>query len=123
MLTKEKPRFLDEWTPAQFEEMQSRIVKHFKKMPRIFYDTADGIKWKSPSQLGSGFEGVDTFLGLAYTSSSSYAGYWTCNVDVRNPENMTYRYNHFAITKATENGHRYIAVLSNESEQQMYLEI
>jgi hypothetical protein len=64
-----KPQFKKEWTPTDFKTVESAIAKHFKGD----YDTHHG-----PAHL-NGIKSIEKVLGLAYTSSSSYAMYNICN--------------------------------------------
>lgn len=84
--------FLAEWNPAQFKAMQRAISRHFS-----ITDIRTN-KGEYPAKYRS-FEALDEILGLAYTSSSSFAGYWVCNVDIYGLC-TGFRYVGFAMTEA-----------------------
>lgn len=104
--------FLKEWTPKQFTAIQKRIAAHFsgKEMTTN--------KGTYPAMY-LGWVAISDRLGLAYTSSSSYAGYWTCNEDAINPKYPDHRYIGFAISV----DNKYYAVLWDESENEILIEI
>jgi hypothetical protein len=88
--------FLLEWSREQFTIVQTAISKHF---------LGDGIITETTRHLipklrsyNSIFDCIDRVLGLAYTSSSSYAGYWVCNVTAINPKYLGYHYTGFALS-------------------------
>jgi hypothetical protein len=69
--TSKEPRFKLEWKPEDFKKMEKTITDHFKRV---------GIMLEKGEYMPSSFESVSNCLGLAYTSSSSYAMYSVCNV-------------------------------------------
>lgn len=52
-------KLLKEWTPQQGDKVERFISKFYK----------------------TNYNKVDAHLGLAYTSSSRFAGLWVCNVE------------------------------------------
>ncbi len=107
-----KPAFLQEWTEAQFKAIEKAIAKHFSgqivttnkgRYPRTVYT------WAAISNL----------LGLAYTSSSSYAGYWPCNEDAINNHYQTHKYIGFAISE----DQKYYAILWDKEENEILIEL
>lgn len=73
-----KKNFLKEWTPKQFKDVEKAIAKFIRsrywigseKQPDKDIFIANGAKT---------FNQISDVLGLAYTSTSSFAGYWPCN--------------------------------------------
>lgn len=89
VVNQNKISFVSEWTNAQFIEMNKAIAKHFKG--RILV-TNYGLH----TMTGS-FNAINNLLGLAYTSSSSFAMYAICNIELH--YNKDYNYQFFAIGK------------------------
>ncbi len=109
-------RFKKEWTDADFKMIDAAIANHFKKQT---ISTREGLK-----KLRS-FKQVDECLGLAYTSSSSYALYGICNTEVKYfetadslPANQ-FTYQFFAIS---EEGQPF-AILWDASEHERYINL
>jgi hypothetical protein len=73
-VTTEKVQFLLEWNEAQFKDIHRAIVSHFSG--RVL-KTQHGLHTMTHS-----FKAIDNLLGLAYTSSSSFALYGICNVEL-----------------------------------------
>ena len=88
---------LREWNDKQFEEMQRKISLHFKRT------------WES----------INEELGLAYTSSSSYAAYWVCNLQLYHYKFPSFYYIGFAI----DSNEKYYAVLWDKDENELIIEI
>jgi hypothetical protein len=61
----------------------------------------------------------DDYLGLAYTSSSSWAGLWPCNVDVYADTEKSFTYGGFGM----DMGGNCIAWLTDHDENEMYIYI
>lgn len=85
-------RFLKEWTPAQFDEMQHAIAGHFSG--KYF---SSRYPHYQPSKRT--FEEIGEIFGLAYTSSSAYAGYWICNDEIVCSKYAPYHYVGFALSQ------------------------
>lgn len=69
-----KAQFLKEWNPQQFKAVQKAIVKYINSRYWESYKSPDAdpfIKYGKQT-----FNGISEVLGLAYTSSSNFAGYW-----------------------------------------------
>lgn len=86
-----KPDFLQEWNEEQFATIKKRIAQHFSFKPMTTN------KGRYPAMY-LGWQAIADRLGLAYTSSSSYAGYWACNEDAINNKHQQHRYVGFAIS-------------------------
>ena len=69
--------FLKDWTPKQFDLMQRAIKRYFTRSACTL-KTNNGIVMFS---ILDNYDSIADVLGLAYTSSSSMAGLWICNVD------------------------------------------
>lgn len=82
--------FLPEWTNPLFNAMDKALIKHFKGKVLVTSDTGDEIP-------RSAFQDCAEIFGLAYTSSSSYAGYFCTNRDVYFDAAKQWRYHSFAI--------------------------
>lgn len=83
--------FLPEWNEEQFITTQKGIAAHFSGKPM---ETAHG----NYPAMYLGWIAIGDRIGLAYTSSGLYAGYWVCNTDVYNPKYLGYRYVGFALS-------------------------
>lgn len=82
-----KIEFLPTWGKIAHEHMDAAILAHFKN--RVL-PTNYGLHTRTHS-----FEAIYNILGLAYTSSSSFAMYSICNVELKYDEQ--YKYQWFAI--------------------------
>lgn len=102
--------FLKSWDEKQFKTMRGAIANHFSG-DRLL--TLRGnyplIKWS--------FDGIDRILGLAYTSSSSYAGFWVCNTEAYNPKYPGYKYVGFALNK----DNKAFGILWDEEENEIII--
>lgn len=85
-----KHSFLKEWTEPQFKSMKASIVRHFKNkyFSGRYYDF---------QPMYRRFPVLDEIMGLAYTSSSEYAGYWICNDEIVTSKHAPYKYIGFAM--------------------------
>lgn len=100
------PRFIKEWSEKQQKKVNKAICRHFAAQNFVkFY--------------GKSFEQIERYLGLPYTSSSSYAGLWVCNVCEYYKGSSEYYYRAFAIA---EDGNIY-AILTNDDENEIYIKI
>ncbi len=107
--TLNKPSFLKDWTPAIFTKMQKRISAHFSGKPM---STTHG----NYPEMYLSWTAVSDRLGLAYTSSSSYAGYWICNTEVYHDEYPGYKYIGFAMANR-----RPVAILWDKDEKELII--
>jgi len=89
-----KPKFIQNWDNKQFKQMELAILRHFALLGEIKTSSGHG----SISMVYD-YTGIENFLGLAYTSGSSCAGLWVCNVDAINPKYPDYRYVGFAMSE------------------------
>lgn len=76
----EKITFLKEWTPAQFKYVEKAITRFINSR---YWETHHSPN-ADPFIIAQAktFNKIADILGLAYTSSSNFAGYWTCNTDL-----------------------------------------
>lgn len=108
--SQDKPKLLKEWNPQQFKAIERKILSHFRKVGEIRTSSGHGVLWPIYN-----WNGVNNYLGLAYTSSSKCAGLWVCNVDAISEKYPIYRYVGFAIG---ENG-KYYAILWDKDENEI----
>lgn len=67
-------KFKTELTAKEIKQLEAKILAHFKQNAR--FDKDDKMI------LSGSFEQINKNIGLAYTSSSSYAALWVCNNEV-----------------------------------------
>lgn len=103
---KAAPVFIKEWSEKQQKKVNRAIREHFAIQNFTKF-------W------GKSFEQIENYFGLPYTSSSSYAGLWVCNVIEYYKGSTQYYYRAFAIA---EDGYIY-AILTNDKEQEIYINI
>lgn len=87
--------FLKNWTPEQLKVIEGAISSHFRK----------------------GITNCKNWLGLAYTSTSSYAGYWVCNVQIEPVKYPNHSYVGFALTDSLKP----YAILWDKDENEILL--
>lgn len=104
--------FLKEWTPAQFKAMNKAIVKHFDNK----YFSGRQMDYQPKYRT---FKQLDNIMGLAYTSSSSCAGYWICNDTIVTSKHAPYHYIGFALGSDK----KAYAILRNHLEEEMTIEL
>ena len=105
-----KANFLHEWTPEQFKAIEKAISKHFSfKQLRTLHGNYPAYYM--------GFKALDQIIGLAYTSTSSFAGYWPCNTEVYNDKYPGFHYSGFAIN----NEGKCFAILDDKDENEIIL--
>ncbi len=109
------PKFLPEWNSAQFDAMDKAIERHFKGKT---LNTHKG-EIANTSVLDNTFSHLETVLGLAYTSSSSYAGYWICNVTLYLDADKRWQYSAFAI--GTDG--KFYATIQDKYENEFIIEL
>jgi hypothetical protein len=105
-----KVHFLNEWTPKDFTLIQKAIAKHFKGR---FVSQSYGLRLTNGN-----FRHIDEVLGLAYTSSSSFALYGICNVELQY-NNTEYNYQFFAIS----DDHKCYAILWDKDENEKIIKL
>lgn len=69
---------LTQWTPKQFKTVQKAVVKYLNSR---YFETHHS-KDRTPFVGCKTFAQYDSILGLAYTSTGIYAGYWVCNTNL-----------------------------------------
>lgn len=104
-----KVYFKDEWTPKDFTGIEKAIARHFKG--KVLHTHKDSFYYAGC------FHSLDCILGLAYTSSSSFALYGICNVELKYDE--TYNYQFFAIS----GDNKYYAILWDKDENEKIIEL
>ena len=113
--------FLKEWKPFDKlnKKVENAIVNYFRKNICIFQPTHDP-KSKQPFVMVSSFYRIDTFLGLAYTSTSDYAALWVCNGGyLFPPNNDTHNFIGFAINKDGQ----VIGIADDKEENSIYINL
>lgn len=109
-MPKNNHAFLQEWTPSQFKAIEKAISRHFSfKQIRTLHGNYPAFYM--------GFKALEEIMGLAYTSSSSYAGYWICNTEVYNEKYPGYYYIGFAISTKG----KYYAILWDKDENEIII--
>ena len=113
-----QPDFLKEWQP--FEQLNKmikrRLVSHFMKNTYQWQPTNNG-KDKQPFKIYS-FSGIDGKLGLAYTSTSDYAGLWVCNSGYLWADPI-----HYFIGFAINQNNEVIGIAQDCEENEIYIKI
>lgn len=112
----EKRTFLNEWTPEQFRGMERKIRHHFA--PRQINIFKNNIKTNFV-RFNRTFKRLNEIMGFAYTSSSSYAGYWVCNAEVESNDHPGYKYIGFALGT----NRKAYAILWDKDENEIILPI
>lgn len=111
--------FLKEWQPFDKlnKKVEAAILNYFRKNICIWQPTHD-TKSKQPFVMVSSFARIDTFLGLAYTSSGDYAGLWVCNGGyLFPPNNDTHSFIGFAINTDGQ----VVGIADDENENSIYI--
>lgn len=108
--TSKEPRFRLEWSERDFTNIQKAITAHFKRT---------GINLEKGQYILRTWQGIDQTLGLAYTSSSSYAMYSVCNVNAYLDFGHKYRYVCFGI----DLHHSNYAILWDKDENEIIIPI
>jgi len=115
-LSKVNSNFIQEWTPKQFKQVERAIYKHFLKYTYKWQPTHDKESAKEFHPFS--YQDIDEKLGLAYTSSSAYAGYWVCNGGYMRA-NDSYHFHAFAIN--TDG--KVIGIVQDENEKEIFIEL
>ncbi len=102
---KQNPVFVREFTDKQGKGLKRAIAKHFS------WTTLKTNNGDKSFSFPTGRD-IDEFFGLAYTSSSDFAGYWVCNVQAENPALPGFYYEGFTVD---QDGNFY-AILGDKEE-------
>jgi hypothetical protein len=111
--------FLKEWKPFEKlnKQVESAILNYFRRNICIYQPTHDP-KSKQPFVMVSSFTRINTFLGLAYTSTGAFAGLWVCNGGyLFPPKNETHNFIGFAINEIGQ----VIGIADDENENSIYI--
>lgn len=105
---KREPVFVAEISEKQAKGLKRAISAHFAWST---LKTNNGTK----NYITPNYTQIADFLGLAYTSGSSYAGFWVCNVEAENEHIPGFHYVGFTVGTDGE----YYATLwdANENEK------
>jgi len=76
--TQTKVNYLKEWSPSQFITVERAIFKFLRSRFWTSEKSPDADPFIKLG-LSASYSRMADYLGLAYTSSSSIAGYWACN--------------------------------------------
>ena len=80
-----------EWSKEDFKKVEKAIVKFINgRKVEIKHDSF-------PLKFKCTFKQIDSILGLAYTSSSDYAGYFICNTELYLDEKREFTIQSFVI--------------------------
>lgn len=113
--TKINTNFKQDWTPDEFKKVERKIKNHFTK--KHYDHIRQHGELRRPAYFYN-FTQIDEFLGLAYTSSGSYAGYWVCNGGYLYAD-PTHHFIGFAINELDE----VIAIADDENENSIYIKL
>lgn len=110
--------FIQEWQPFDKlnKNVKRAILSHFMKNEYKYQPTHEkgSIKPFKPVT----FSQIDNFLGLAYTSTGSYAGLWVCNGGYLWADD-THHFTGFAINELNE----VIAIADDENENEIFIKL
>lgn len=109
------PKFLKDWTPEQFKQVETAIKNHLKGKT---LGTYSGEGYKRQTFTGS-LRQIDSVLGLAYTSTGVNAIYGICNVSLYFDIERKYSYQFFELTESGQ----VVAELWDENETPIYFQI
>lgn len=115
-LSKVNCAFIQEWTPKQFKQVERAIYRHFIKYTYQWQPTHDKESRKEFNPFS--YRDIDEKLGLAYTSTSAYAGYWVCNGGYM-MANDTHHFHAFAINTVG----KVIGIVQDENEKEIFIEL
>lgn len=111
-------QFLKEWKP--FEQLnkkaQRAIVRHFINHPYTWQPTNEESSKRQFSPLT--FSQINNVLGLAYTSSSDYAGLWCCNGGYLWADNT-----HYFIGFAINEGGEVVGIAQDKDENEIIIKL
>lgn len=75
-----KAQFLQEWIPSQHKHVEKAVRRFILSR---YWETHHSPEADTFIVAGaSSFAAIASVLGLAYTSSSDYAGLWACNTEL-----------------------------------------
>lgn len=100
-----------EWNERDFKAMK-QALKHFFLFKGL--QTMDGVK------VCYTYADLEELLGLPYTSSSSFAGVWVTNTELKSNDYPTHNYIGFAIT---EKGNKCCAILWDNEENEILVQL
>lgn len=102
---------VQEWNDRQFTNMKKAIVKHFKSktVETRHNDRINMTTWK----------GIETILGMPYTSSSMFACFNVTNTEIYFDADRRYKYEFFTIGVDG----RYYAILWDSEENELCIEL
>lgn len=105
-----KAAFIASWDNSQLKAMQKKITDHF-----------NGKRFEGREQVFAPsyrtFKYLSEIFGLAYTSSSSYAGYWICNDEISVLKYPGFKYIGFAMNETGEG----FAILWDKDENEIII--
>ncbi len=108
--TIETPVMKGELSDKEVKHLEEKILSHFRNNPR--FDRHDKMVYQTKSMTQ-----LNDYLGLAYTSSSSWAGLWVCNEEVYLDDQKKYIYQGFGMNA----GGFAIAFLQDVEENELYI--
>lgn len=117
---KEKPlntRFKKDWTDEEFKQVEKAITDHFTNWKNQ-YKYQRNHEEKPRVFLPRTYKELNNILGLAYTSTSAYAGLWACNGGYLYAD-ATHRFTGFAINTDGE----VIAIADDENENEIFIKL
>lgn len=108
------PKLKKEWTPQDFKTVEKAIFNYFK---RTYITTMHD----APLYSIRNFNDVDSCLGLAYTSTSSFAMYSICNTEAYFDYGKQWNFVCFGLAEGNS-GFVY-ALIHDENENEIYFPI
>lgn len=108
--------FIKEWQPFDklYKKVKRAMVIHFMDNKYQFQSTHEETS-KKPFKPYT-FSQIDNILGLAYTSTSAYAGLWVCNAGYLWFDDTHY-FTGFAINELNQ----VIAIAQDFEENEIYI--
>lgn len=108
-------KFIKEWTPKQHKQVEKAIDAYFATHNHKML-----VKHGEPLQNFNpfSFTQIDSVMGLAYTSSSAYAGLFACNAGYI----MANDTHHFSAFVINELG-KIVAIVEDKDENEIYIEL
>jgi hypothetical protein len=88
----QKPEFLKDWNSNDHEKVNNAIVRFFSGQTMVNHKT-------EKVTFGGSLASIEDTLGLAYTSSSSFAMLAICNTHITDIENENFHYEYLALSK------------------------
>lgn len=85
--------FIKEFKPNDFKKIEKDIKKYM--LSRVWFTLHSPIS--NPFKSITTYKQIDNVLGLAYTSTGAYAGYWVCNEEVYLDDAKKYSLQGFSI--------------------------